>query len=73
MGEVKWLAHSPEDVNPEARRRVEELTRHDSSREEIELSSFTPTTTTTIRASSGWAALFVIVIITLLVATLVKL
>lgn len=69
MGTLKWLVHSPEDVNLEARKRVEELTRYDSTREETLLSP----SVTTIKASSGSAVIFIIVVGLLLTATLIKL
>lgn len=65
MGETRWLAHGPEDINHEARTRVTELTRYDSDHQQTLLAH----DITTIHISDGSSLVFVIGIVALIVAT----
>jgi hypothetical protein len=65
MGELRWLAHGPEDVNHEARARVKDLTRYDSDHPQTLLNH----DITTIHVSNGSALTFFIGMAALLVAT----
>jgi len=64
MGEVKWAAYSPKDINWEARSRVEAWSRHDR---DIEINTMHPR-----RTHTGSGFLFALGMVALLTITLWK-